>query len=59
MILMILSSICRNKRLECYVDGRNVLGWPIRNIIKGYENIRKITVGQGDDYATGCLLYYP
>ena len=24
-----------------------------------YENIRKIDTGQGDDYATGCLLDYP
>ena len=23
-----------------------------------YENIRKIATGQGDDYATGCLLDY-
>ena len=27
-------------------------------MIKTYENIRKITIGQGDDYATGCLLHY-
>ena len=26
---------------------------------KTYENIRKITTGQGDDYTTGCLLDYP
>ena len=25
---------------------------------KTYENIRKITTGQGDDYTTGCLLDY-
>ena len=25
---------------------------------KTYENIRKISAGQGDDY-TGCLLDYP
>ena len=25
---------------------------------KTYENIRKITIGQGDDYTTGCLLDY-
>ena len=25
---------------------------------KTYENIRKITIGQGDDYVTGCLLDY-
>ena len=23
-----------------------------------YENIRKIAIGQGDDYTTGCLLDY-
>ena len=27
-------------------------------MIKTYENIRKITTGQGDDYTTGCLLDY-
>ena len=25
---------------------------------KTYENIRRIVIGQGDDYATGCLLDY-
>ena len=25
---------------------------------KTYENIRKNATGQGDDYATGCLLDY-
>ena len=25
---------------------------------KTYENIRKIAIGQGDDYKTGCLLNY-
>ena len=24
-----------------------------------YENIRKIAMGQGDNYVTGCLLDYP
>ena len=23
-----------------------------------YDNISKVPTGQGDDYATGCLLYY-
>ena len=27
-------------------------------MIKTNENIRKITIGQGDDYTTGCLLDY-
>ena len=39
-------------------DGKNVFDQPINNIIKTYENIRKITTGQGDDYTTGFLLDY-
>ena len=26
--------------------------------MKTYENIRKTTIGQGDEYTTGCLLDY-
>ena len=40
------------------IDGKNFFDQPINNMIKTYENIRKITIGQGDDYATGCLLDY-
>ena len=29
---------------------------PINKDIKTYENIRKITTGQGDDYTTGCFF---
>ena len=34
------------------------LDQPINNMIKTYENIRKITIGQGDDYTTDYLLDY-
>ena len=27
--------------------------------MRTYDNIRKIKVGQQDDYTTGCLLNYP
>ena len=40
------------------IDGKNVFDQPINNMIKTYENIRKINIGQGDDYTTGCLLDY-
>ena len=40
------------------IDGKNFFDQPINNMIKTYENIRKITTGQGDDYTTGCLLDY-
>ena len=35
------------------IDGRNFFNQPIKNDIKKYENIRKITTCQGDDYTTG------
>ena len=40
------------------IDGKNVFDQPIKSMAKTYENIRKITIGQGDDYATKCLLDY-
>ena len=40
------------------IDGKNFFDQPINNMIKTYESIRKITIGQGDDYTTGCLLDY-
>ena len=40
------------------IDGNFFFDQPINSMIKIYENIRKITIGQGDDYTTGCLLDY-
>ena len=40
------------------IDGKNFFDQPVRNDKVTYENIRKITIGQGDDYTTGCLLDY-
>ena len=41
------------------IDGRNFFDQPINSMTKTYKNIRKIAIGQGDDYTTGCLLDYP
>ena len=38
------------------IDGRNFYDQPINDSIKQYNEIRKISTGQGDDYTTGCLL---
>ena len=46
------------KDCNIMIDGKNFFDQPINNMIKTYENIRKITIGQGDDYTTGCLLDY-
>ena len=38
------------------IDGKNFYDQPINDSIKQYEEIRKISTGQGNDYTTGCLL---
>ena len=38
------------------IDGKNFFDQPINSGFKTYENIRKITTGQRDDYTIGCLL---
>ena len=40
------------------IDGKNFFDQPVKNDKVTYENIRKITIDQGDDYTTGCLLGY-
>ena len=37
-------------------DGRNLYDQPINDLIKQYDQVRKVSTGQGDDYTTGCLL---
>ena len=40
------------------IGDKYVFDQPISNSFKTYENIRKITTVQGDDYTAGCLLDY-
>ena len=47
------------KDYNIVINGENFFDQPIKNNKVTYENIRKIATGQGDDYATGCLLDYP
>ena len=49
------------KNYNIEIDERNFHDQPINNqeindLIKQYDEIRKISIGQGDDYTTGCLL---
>ena len=46
------------KDYNVMIDRKFFFDQPINNMIKTYENIRKITIGQGDDYTTSCLLDY-
>ena len=46
------------KDYNLMIDGENFFDQPAKNDKVTYENIRKIMIGQGDDYTTGCLLDY-
>ena len=39
-------------------DETNFYDQPINNFKKYYDEVRKNSTGQGDDYTTGCLLGY-
>ena len=47
------------KDYNIMINGGNFFDQPIKNNKVTYDNIRKIAIGQGDDYTTGCLLDYP
>ena len=38
------------------IDEQNLFDQPTRNDLATYDNIRKNAIGQGDDYASDCLL---
>ena len=40
------------------INGKNFYDQATDSDIKRYEEIRKLTTGQGEDYTTGCLLDY-
>ena len=40
------------------IPGKNFFDQLVKNDTVTYENIRKIAIGQGDHYTTGCLLDY-
>ena len=46
-------------KIESYnieIDERNFYGQPINDLRKQYDQVKKVSTGQGDDYTTGCLL---
>ena len=40
------------------IDGRNFYDQLITGLIKQYDEVRKVSTGQGDDYTTGYILVY-
>ena len=46
------------KKYNITINGKSLYDQPIDFNINQYEEIRKLTTGQGEDYPTGCLLHY-
>ena len=46
------------KDYNVMINGKNFFNQPVKNDKVSYKNIRKIAIGQGDDYTTGCLFDY-
>ena len=40
------------------IDGRNFYDQPINDSINQYDEVRKVSTGQGDDYTIGSLLNF-
>ena len=43
------------KNYNIEIDG-NFYDQPINDLVKQYDEVRKVSTGQGDDYTTVCLL---
>ena len=46
------------KNHNVLIDWRNFYEQLINDLIKKYDEVRKVSTGQGGDYTTGCLLDY-
>ena len=47
------------KDYNVMINGRNFFDQPIKDDFKTFDDMRKISTGQGDYYTVGCLLDYP
>ena len=52
----ILTSKSKIENYNIEIDGRNFYDQPVNDSIKQYDEVRKVSTGQSDDYTTGCLL---
>ena len=54
----IFSSKSKCWKLQHWNWWRNFYDQPINDLIKQYDEVRKVSIGQGDDCTTGSLLYF-
>ena len=53
---LILTEDQKIENCNIEIDGRNFYDQPTDDLIKKYDEVRKVSAGQGDGYTTGCLL---
>ena len=59
LLILVKKYFLPRVKIENYnieIDGKNFYDQPINDLIKQYDEIRKMSTGQSDDYTTGCLL---
>ena len=44
------------KYYNVMIEWKNAFDQPVRNGIKTYDNTQEVSIGQWDDYTSGCLL---
>ena len=50
--------LLKTKNYSIEIDRRRFYDHPINELIGQYDEIRKVSTGEGDDYTTGCLLNF-
>ena len=46
------------EKYNVIIDGRNFYDNPIESDIEKYRELKKVTIGKGEDYTTGSLLHF-
>ena len=46
------------KNYNVLIDGRNFYDQPSDDLLKQYDEVKKVSTGQEDDYTAGCVLDY-
>ena len=60
-VYVILAGAANDEEIKNYnvlIDGRNFHDQPNNDLIKEYDEVRKVSIGHGDDYTSGSFLDY-
>ena len=57
-VLQIMKQVLIERLKRVLNNGRNFYDQPISDLMKQYDEVRKVSTGHGEDYTTGYLLDY-